>query len=243
MNINESWLFSKPIAHRGLHNEEFPENTLLAFNNAIKHGYPIELDVRTIDDGTLVVFHDDKLCRMTGEDGYISNIVKTDLNTMHIAKTAETIPTFEDVLELVNGQVPILIETKNTNKVGELEKRLNDVLKAYTGEFALQSFNPYSMEYFKIHSPDFLRGQLSCVFPKSELTFIKRYMLSHLKMNKVSDPNFISYNHTDLPSKYVTKTNLPILTWTIRSNSEYNTVKPYCNNIIFEKFIPTLASK
>ncbi len=240
MDLKNSWLFAKPIAHRGLHNEEIPENSLLSYQKAIECGFPIEIDVRLIDDGTVIVFHDDKLGRMTDNDGYASNLRVTDLPQLHLKGSDQTIPTFEQVLELVNGRVPLLIETKVTVKVGPLESKVVDLLKGYKGEFALQSFDPYSIEYFSNHEPDYLRGQLSSLFAKGsiDLSHFKRRALAHLKVLKISDPHFISYNCAHLPNKYVSKTGLPVLAWTVRSNAEYEKVKDHCDNIIFERFLP-----
>ncbi len=232
------WLLQTPIAHRGLHTDELPENSSAAFENAIRNGYPIEMDVRIIDDGTVIVFHDDKLARMTGSDGYASTLKAADLDNLRLAGTDEKIPTFEQFLTQINGRTPLLIEIKNEAKVGALESKVMQMLKGYTGRFAVQSFNPYSMEYFKLNAPDIARGQLSCVFDKRILTRLKRYLLSHLKMNHVSSPDFISYSIDNLPNKYVTKTKLPVLAWTVRSNTEAEKVAHCSDNIIFEKFIP-----
>lgn len=233
-----SWLLETPIAHRGLHTDEIPENSAAAFSNAVQNGYPIEMDVRIIDDGTVIVFHDDKLARMTGCDGYASTLKKSDLDNLCLAHTEEKIPTFEQFLTQINGKTPLLIEIKNEAKVGILESKVLQMLKSYTGNFAVQSFNPYSMEYFKVNAPDIPRGQLSCVFDKKTLTRFKRYMLSHLKMNHVSCPDFISYSIDNLPNKYVTKTKLPVLAWTVRSNTEAEKAAQCSDNIIFEKFTP-----
>lgn len=217
MDIKKSWLFSRPIAHRGLHGIDAPENSLAAFGKAIEAGFPIEIDVRPIDDGTVVVFHDDKLTRMTDLDG--------------------------EVLEFVDGRTPLLIEIKNDSTVGQLERDTLELLSSYKGEYAVQSFNPYSMEFFKKNAPQIPRGQLSCFFDKKDLGFFKRFVLKRLKMNKVSSPDFISYNHANLPNKYVTKTKLPTLAWTVRSNAEMEKCLPYCDNIIFENFIPVIGEK
>ncbi len=234
----DHWLLSRPIAHRGLHNDEIPENSLAAFGRAIEAGYPIETDVRLIDDGTVVVFHDDRLSRMTGRDGYCSNLTKADLAELRLGKSDETIPTFEDFLRFVNGRTPVLIEIKNENKVGALENKVLQMLRAYGGEYAVQSFNPYSMGYFRQNEPGIVRGQLSCVFDKKDLGFVRRTLLSRLKLNSVSCPDFISYGHWCLPNKYVSRTGLPVLAWTVRSQSDADKVALTSDNIIFEGFVP-----
>ena len=243
MDIKKSWLFSRPIAHRGLHGIDAPENSLAAFGKAIEAGFPIEIDVRPIDDGTVVVFHDDKLTRMTDLDGYVCNMTRSDLEKVRLRNSDERIPTFKEVLEFVDGRTPLLIEIKNDSTVGQLERDTLELLSSYKGEYAVQSFNPYSMEFFKKNAPQIPRGQLSCFFDKKDLGFFKRFVLKRLKMNKVSSPDFISYNHANLPNKYVTKTKLPTLAWTVRSNAEMEKCLPYCYNIIFENFIPVIGEK
>lgn len=242
MEIFNSWIVNDYIAHRGLHTKELPENSLGAFANAIDKGYPIELDVQLIADGNVVVFHDYALSRMTGKDGYTKNLVTEDLVNYKLAKTEFLIPTLKEVLDFVDGQVPILIEIKNEGKVGELEKRVYDYLKNYTGEYAIQSFNPYSLEWYKINAPKVLRGQLSSYFKGSDLGFLKRFALKRMMLNrKISEPNFISYDAKNLPNRFVKRYNkIPLIAWCIRSQSEYMRVAKYCDNIIFENFEPKI---
>lgn len=242
MEIFNSWVIKDYIAHRGLHNKELPENSLGAFANAIEYGYPIELDVQLIADGTVIVFHDYALSRMTGRDGYTKNLISSELYDYKLNKTEFSIPTLLEVLNLVDGQVPLLIEIKNESKIGELESALYNILKNYNGEYAVQSFNPYSLEWFKINAPEVWRGQLSSFFKKTDLPFFKRFALKRMLLNKkVSCPHFISYDARFLPNIYVKhfKT-LPLLAWTVRSQSEYMKVVKYCDNIIFEGFEPKI---
>ncbi len=238
------WLLKKPIAHRGLHTDTLPENSLGAFRNAIEHGFPIELDVHLTDDNVVVVFHDDTLGRMTGKDGYIGKISSDSLQSYKLLNaegkpTEYSIPTFEEVLSLIDGQVPLLIEIKNEGAVGNLEKKTAAILSGYKGLFAVQSFNPYSIKYFKDHMPDVPRGILSCLFTKEIIkNSLKRHILKTMKLNKMAKPDFISYYADHLPNRYVSRAQLPVLAWTIRSNEMAYKVKGNANNIIFEKFIP-----
>ena len=104
METRTSWVLKNPIAHRGLYNFELPENSIPAFENAVNHGFAIELDVRIIDDNNIVVFHDEKLSRMTDCDGYVSNLKSSDLADIKLDKTEFGIPTFEKVLETEIGR-------------------------------------------------------------------------------------------------------------------------------------------
>lgn len=235
-----NFLTDNYIAHRGFHDVDNPENTLGAFEKAIEKGYAIELDVQLLKDGTVVVVHDNKLSRLCGEDKYVSNCTIEEIKNYKVLNSNFSIPTFEEVLNFVDGKVPLLIEIKNTLKVGDLESKAYELLKNYNGEYAVQSFNPYSLEWFKDNAPNVLRGQLSSFFKGENLSFIKKVLLKKLKLNKVSCPHFISYNAQNLPNKYCTRSELPILAWTIRSQEEYLKVIKYCDNIIFEGFEPSI---
>lgn len=242
MDIFNSWLVQTPIAHRGLHDKEHPENSLSAFQRAIDGGYPIELDVQMISDGTLVVFHDESLSRLTDNDGYIKFLNKSDLNILTLKDSKEKIPTFDEVLKFVDGRTPLLIEIKNPSKVGELEKKVIEALKDYKGQYAVQSFNPYVLEYFYKHAPNILRGQLAGFMKHEKLAFFKKYALKRMLLNKkISHPDFISYEAKRVPNRFVRKyKKIPLLVWTVTSQSEYLKVVKYCDNVIFEGFEPKI---
>lgn len=238
MNIYESWLCTKPIANKGLHDDNIPENSLSAFKNAIDNDFAIKIDVRELADGTVVVFHDEALGRMTGADGFISNYTYDDIKELCLLKTKEHIPTLEEVLEFVDGKTPILVEVINAGKVG-FEKNVWKALSKYKGEFAIQSLNPYSLEWFKINAPHIRRGQVSSFFKGNEtLSFSKKFALKRMMLNKkVSEPNFIAYQAENLPNRFVKKyKSLPILAWCVRSPEMRDRVQKHCNNIIFEGF-------
>jgi len=242
MDLFKTWLVERNIAHRGLHNADAPENTIPAFENAIKNSYPIELDVHQIADGTLVVFHDKTLNRLTQKDGYVKKLTKDVLKDYKILGSEFSIPTLEEVLTLVRGQVPLLIEMKNTGKVGEFEKALWGLLKNYEGEYAVQSFNPFSLEWFKKNAPGVIRGQLASYLRDQNMSWFKKYFLRRMAFNKkVSEPHFIAYDWRELPNRYVNKfKDLPLIAWTIKTQEEYLLALPHCDNIIFEGFEPKL---
>lgn len=242
MNLFNSWLVEIPIAHRGLWDKQTPENSLPAFKKAIDNGYAIELDVRLLSDGTVVVFHDDSLSRLTGNDGYIKFLQKSDLNMLSLGGTDQKIPLLEEVLKFVNGRTPLLIEIKNDGKVGELEGKVIELLKNYKGQFAIQSFNPYSLEYFYKHAPEFPRGQLAGYLKHQKLPFVHKFALKRMLLNKrVSHPDFISYEGKTLPNRFVRKyKDLPLLAYTVKSQEEYIKVVKFCDNIIFEGFDPKI---
>ena len=112
MKKNIDFILKTPIAHRGLHNVKAPENSLAAFRLAIEHGNVIELDVHMLADGKIVVFHDDNLKRMTGVDAVIKDKTFAELSKLWLKKSSQKIPLLTEVLDLVDGKVPIIIEIK-----------------------------------------------------------------------------------------------------------------------------------
>ncbi len=241
-NLFNSWLVEQPIANKGIHDKSHPENSLSAFGKAIEGGFPIALDVQLIADGTIVVFDDDSLSRLTDNDGYIKFLNKSDLDLLTLSGSKEKIPTLQEALDFIAGKVPVMIEIKNQDKVGNLEKGVIEILKEYKGEVAIASINPYVLEYFYKHAPNILRGQISGFFCKEKMPHMKKYGLKRMIFNKkVSRPDFICYEGKSLPNRFVKKfKNLPLLAWTIKSQSEYLKVVKYCDNVIFENFEPII---
>ncbi len=166
--IRESFLYTTPIAHRGLH-KTVPENSLPAFALAIEAGYAIETDVRFTKDGRIVVFHDANLKRVVGVDKNVIDLTFDELQTYTLEGTEEKIPSFEEFLSFVDGRTPLLIELKDVPGRNDLPERVIETLKPYKGEYALQSFNPFYVNKFRKLAPDVLRGQLSVGFTKKVL--------------------------------------------------------------------------
>ncbi|MBR1925243.1 MAG: glycerophosphodiester phosphodiesterase [Clostridia bacterium] len=248
-NIKDSFLVNQFIAHKGLHNSEFPENTLGAFGEAIKHNYAIEFDVQMLFDGTLVVFHDSAISEATGKDAYLSKMTYEEIKPLKIRKSKFGIPTFKEALKFIDGKVPILIDIKDLSvkNVGKLEKKLCEELEGYKGEFAVASSNPYVVLWFKNNKPEFVRGIFSSFYSNDDegKAYVKspivRALLKRMVLNKKIKPDFIGYHHNNLPNRFVKKyKNLPILAWTVRSQEEYLQVVKYADNIIFENFLPKI---
>ncbi|MEA4854432.1 MAG: glycerophosphodiester phosphodiesterase family protein [Christensenella sp.] len=235
------WIKHYNYAHRGLHDAQAPENSMKAFQNAMDHGYAIELDVHLSKDGEMVVFHDFDLERMTGVKGNVEDYTLGELQKMKLAGTEATMPTLEEVLSLVKGSVPLLIETKSIGVAGKLEETLHERLKGYEGKYAVQSFSPFSVGWFKKHEPLTPRGQLSCFFTAGAdiIPKWKRFLLKHLWTNFLCRPNFISYGleGDNLPIlQRFRKKGMPVLIWTVRDNAEKKQAKEFADTIIFENF-------
>lgn len=234
-----SWLLNTPIAHRGLHNsnEAVPENSLLAFEKAVQKNLPIELDVRILRDNTIVVFHDFTLYRLAGINKHLSNMSFSELHELNLYNTSQKIPTLKESLDYINGSVPILIEIKNEGRIKNLEPELLKILKQYKGDFAVQSFNPFSLMWFKENAPGILRGQLSSNFKSLEAQSYKKLMLQYMFFNRLVKPDFISYDIASLPNRRVSglrNKGVPVLSWTIKNKDDLKRARLYSDNFIFE---------
>ncbi len=235
------WITSRPIAHRGLHQgREVPENSLAAFEAAISAQHPIELDIQLLADGQLAVFHDKGLERLTGQKGQIAEQTLETLPKFHLFGTPQTIPSLAETLDLIRGQVPVLIEIKNEGEVGPLEAALYETLKDYRGELAIQAFNPFSLKWFKEKAPDIKRGQLSGNFRGESLPWYNKLLLSNLLMNWASEPHFIAYDLQAMPNlpTFVNHRLLktPLIVWTVRSEAERSQAMEVADNYIFDAF-------
>lgn len=226
-------LLRKPFAHRGVHNS-YPENSLPAFSKAVELRLGIELDIHLSSDGQIVVFHDDTLTRMAGVNKFIKYLTYDEIKTYRLNNTDNYIPLLSEVLGLVKGQVPILIEIKNNNNMHKLLPKLRSELENYKGIIFIQSFNPFVLRKCYKLMPNYLRGQLSSFFVKDRLKFYKKFPIKHLILSKFSHVDFVSYNLENLPNKYVNKMQVPILAWTVKTESDYIKAKQNSNNMIVD---------
>lgn len=232
-----AFLLDKPIAHRGLWNESAPENSLAAFERALKAGVSCECDIQRSKDGVLMVFHDDDLYRMTGMKGAIKDYTCQQLQTFSLNDTTQTIPTLDEVLTLIDGRVGLLIELKTGIENKTMAAQLVEQLADYSGEVAVQSFDPFLVAYFARHQPKRVRGILSGDFDKSHLPQYQRFLLKKLLFNALAQPNFIGYEAALLPTKttaFLRKKGIPVLAWTIRTPKEALAAAQYCDNFIGE---------
>jgi len=238
------WLKTSYIAHRGFHSldKSIPENSLLAFKKAIDYGYSIELDIHILSDGNLVVFHDDNLSRVCKSDIKLSETTYDEIKKIKLLNTNETIPLLTDVLKLVSGKVPLLIEFKTRGDVNRLCEAFMVVIRGYEGEFAIQSFNPKVINWFKKNYPDIVRGQLAEYFIDDEtLSKPTKFILKRMLLNWMTKPDFINYGLKDLPNKYVKREynkGLVVIAYTARNQLEFDMVKKYYHNSVFEYFRP-----
>jgi glycerophosphoryl diester phosphodiesterase len=160
---------------------------------------------------------------------------------MRLLGSDQYIPLFEEVLELVDGRVPLVIELKSMDNAGVLERALLCRLKFYRGPFAVQSFNPWSVYWFRRHAPQVLRGQLSGSFEDVYLPWHRKYAVKKLLVLPVVRPHFIGYEVSCLPTPRTSRLRirgLPLIGWTVKSLEAYSSIRDSCDNIIFEGFDP-----
>ncbi len=233
----DSFLRCTPIAHRGYHGKDIPENSYTAFERAISFGYAIETDVRLTKDGLPILFHDDDTERLTGCPGLVREHTYAQLQSLRLGGTEERIPLFREFLEQIDGRAPLLIELKNDpDRAGFVQKVLA-ALEGYRGEFALQAFDPRILFAIKKQAPHILRGQLACK-NSGEKSAFRRYVVRRMPFHACNKPDFISYCCTDLPYRPAKRRGTLLLGWTVRSADEYLRVKPYVDNVIFENIRP-----
>lgn len=226
-------LLRRPFAHRGVHNV-YPENSLPAFESAVQLNLSIELDIHLTSDNQLVVFHDDNLRRMTGVNEFIKLLPYDQIKQYRLQDTEYTIPLLKQVLDLVKGKVPILIEIKTNNNMKKLVPKLKEELENYKGKVFIQSFNPFVLRRCYKIMPNILRGQLSSFFVRDHLKFYKKMPIKKLFFKNFSHIDFVSYNLENLPNKYVNKMDIPVLAWTVKTQDDYIKAKQNANNIIVD---------
>ena len=241
-------LIGHAYAHRGLHDEKggIPENSLPAFRRAIIRGYGIELDVHLTRDGKLVVFHDQSLQRMCRDERDICDLSLEEIRALTLGETKEKIPTLDEVLSLVDGRAPLIIELKSDGKWGDcaLPAALHERMQAYSGPYCVESFDPMMLRWYKKHAPQVIRGQLAFDqrVIKGEYRHVIMFAASHLLFNCLSRPDFVAYQYQcqkNLSFRVQRALFRPMLAaWTVRSKEDYQALQSQFDLQIFEAFEP-----
>lgn len=189
--------YGRNFAHRGLHkmDRSVPENSIPAFDAAARIGYGVELDVRLSADGEVVVFHDDDLKRICGVDSRVDELSWAELSRLNLCGTPNRIPLLSEVLAVIDGRCPIIVELKRCRRHAELCRKTYDILSQYHGRWCVESFDPRIVFWFRRHAPQVLRGQLSARM--HELApgcgKFQAFALSRLLTNFIARPHFIAY--------------------------------------------------
>lgn len=238
----DSWR-GTAFAHRGLHNETVCENTLEAFERACNLGVGIELDVQLTRDGKLVVFHDADLERLMGDSRKVADLSFEELQTFHLPDGSR-VPTFAEVLKLVNGRVPLLVELKNGKRLGQLCRTTLQHLKGYQGKYIVESFQPLILLWMRVHAPQVIRGQLVAAWEE----YVEDYgpflatVLTNLVCNVLARPDFVAYDLSGamrfglrMQKKLF---NTPMAVWTVKTKMDFELAIQRKEMPIFEGFIP-----
>ena len=232
-------------AHRGLHSEGVPENSMAAFRAAKNAGYGIELDVHLMKDGTLAVIHDHSLLRTAGVDVQIEDLTRADLDAYYLEGTPERIPLFSEVLELYAGEAPLIVELKATAKNhAALCRTTCDMLAKYNGAYCVESFDPRCVAWLRKNRKEVIRGQLTENFfrSNSKLPGVVKFLMKYNFFNVATRPDFIAYRFADRKniSNFLCRKlwGLQGVTWTIRSKEDFDTAITEDWIPIFENFKP-----
>jgi len=233
-------------AHRGLHGNGIPENSMAAFRAALEGGYGIELDLHLMKDGKLAVFHDNTLDRTTGKSGKLEDLTEEDLVNYPLEGTDQLIPLFSQVLELYQGKAPLIVELKPVGgNHAALTKAACDMLDHYDGVYCLESFDPRCIRWLKKHRPELIRGQLTENFvanKKSPLPMVLKLIMTHQLANFLTKPDFVAYKFADrktLSNRLVRKLwGAQGVTWTLKTPEEHTAAVAEGWIPIFEGYRP-----
>ena len=224
-------LLNSLIAHRGIHNKYIKGNSLIAIELAVMKKIPVEFDISLTKDNIVILCHDSFI--KCGNKTYI--IRKHDYK--FLKKVCHELVTLESVLNMVTGKVPLLIELKPYNKGNKLEKECVKLLDKYNGFFAIQSFSPFIVYWFKKYRESYIRGQL--LTNSYNYNFIVNCIYKYMFFNKFTNPDFICYNIKGLPNKQIKKIkdSKPVIGWTVKNQEQIEKYNKYCDNFICDNIL------
>jgi len=231
-------------AHRGLHDNktDAPENSEKAMRLAVENGYGIELDVQLTKDEKVVVFHDATLKRVCGVDAKVNSMTYEELKQLKLLDSEERIPLFSDVLKIIDGKVPLIVEIKMVDSKTKVCELANRELEKYKGIYCMESFHPFAVQWYKKNCPDVVRGQLAANFKKEgQKEGFQEWLVHTLLINVLGRPDFVAYSHKSAGNLSRNLTRLwgaTAVAWTIRSQEELDRNKKKFDLFIFEGFIP-----
>lgn len=231
-------------AHRGLHGEGRPENSLAAFRAAVERGYGAELDVHLLKDGSLAVIHDSSLKRTTGKEGRVEELTAAALKDHTLEGTQETIPLFSDVLKLFERKAPLIVELKVENNCGALCSAVAELLDGYGGDYCVESFDPRAVAWFRKHRPQVIRGQLmeNYFATGAKLPSVLKLLLTNHIVNFLTGADFVACRYQDL-GLYANAVarglwKMAGAAWTIKTQAEFDDARNKGWIPIFEGFEP-----
>jgi glycerophosphoryl diester phosphodiesterase len=230
-----------PLAHRGLHGGGVPENSLAAFAAAAEAGYGIELDVRLTLDRIPVVLHDAQLARVTGQGGRVRDLRYEDLARRRLRGSQEHVPTLDEVLRLVAGRVPVMVEIKSHLSAARISPAVADVLDVHQHEICVASFNPRALAWFRRHRPQVPRVLTASSLHGMPLPRVVRRRLARLRQLALLQPAAVSYELAGLPSPVTDRWRQlggVLVAWTVRDTAALERARDLADNVIFERVRP-----
>ena len=251
--MQSDWLTTMPIAHRGLHDAHAgrPENSMPAFEFAAKLGIPFELDVQQASDGTLVIVHDVDVDRVAGERIPVAQLDRGDLSRLRLGTSGERIPRLAEVLALVNGAVPIVLDLRRwgSGLDADLATTVLADLGDYPGPVALQSFDPRIVrrlrkELGRSPIPDRQVGQISGLLRSAGP--VRRVVGRTMITNWLTHPDYFCYEVAALESGFAAywaeywhrRRSLPLIAFTVTSVEEEEQVSQFADNFFFDGYVP-----
>lgn len=232
-----AWLRDIPLAHRGLHTPDVPENSMAAFEAAAAAGVGVELDVRRSADGLPVVFHDHTLERLTGRTGTVETTPSERLATMRLMGTQERIPTLTQALAAL-VDVPVMVEIKSIERrAGLLEPQVAALVASHPGPVCIAGFNPTSIRWFTSHAPHVVRVQTAGPLHDVAMPRLVRWSLRTLRFAAWTRPHAVSYELAGVDHAVVQTYRAgggTVVTWTVRTATDLDRARRFADNVIFE---------
>lgn len=239
------WLVDTPIAHRGLHGPGTPELSQTALLRAVQAGVAIEIDVRLCQDA-VVVIHDEDTSRVTGVRLVVADSNLIELQALTVIGSDKPLPSLDEALTIVQGRVPLLIEVKHRIPAEQIGPAVLASLSGYPGAWAIQSFDPRIIRWFRRHAPVVLRGQIAGDLSREGLRPLRRFVLETMIYNFVTRPDFLVWDADGLPNRLVNlwcaALNCPVLSWTVRTEEQLARARAAGAGVIFENLSPTAVS-
>ncbi len=246
-----NWLTARPIAHRGLHDPRngVIENTQSAVARAVDHGFAIEVDLQISADGEAMVFHDETLDRLTEASGPVADRSAQELVSVRFRETGDHMQTLPALLQQVSGEATLILELKSLwNENTVLARRTAEVLDDYAGPVAVMSFDPALITASRSLAPDRVRGIVACRFDDAAewpaLSASQRLGLRFFSHMAQTRPHFVSYDIMALESvapRLLRAVGVPLITWTVRDETQANYGATWADQITFEGFLPDTA--